>query len=1026
MRQIIIGCLLALSSFVNAQNPYFQQEVNTYIEVRLSDQGHFLHAFERIEYINHSPSELDRIILHIWPNAYKDNTSALAEQLDENGEVDFHFASANDRGFIDSLDFKVNGVSVGFQYYDDQPDIIYLLLAQPLKPGESLTIETPFRVKIPKGIYSRLGHIGESYQITQWFPKPAVYDVEGWHPLPYLSQGEFYSEYGKYDVKITLPANYVVGATGDLVDGEAELEFLNEKVKQTEEVIAKNLVQRNKLGSPLVKEIPSDSNYKTLHYHQENVHDFAWFADKRYHVLKGEVELPHSKKKVTTWAMFTNNEFDLWKKSIEYLNDATYFYSLWTGDYPYNQVTAVDGSISAGGGMEYPNVTVIGESYTDFALEQVIVHEVGHNWFYGILGSNERVNAWMDEGLNTFMENRYTENKYPDSKIDLGIPSGVMKRVGLDGYGPRGMYDLGYVFNARRNYDQPIQTNSADFTPTNYGAIVYGKTGIGFDYLLAYLGDSLFDQCMHEYFNEWKFKHPQPQDVQKIFESTSQKDLSWLFQDYIQTTEKIDYKLTKIKLEGDSAYITVKNKEKITSPIAITGMSQGVPNETHWFKGFDGKKTLALPYKDENLYQMDLSMDMPTIDRRDDEIETKGLFKTMNPVKFEFLGSFERKNENSVYYSPIMGWNAQDKYMLGLSLYNTTLPEKNLEWMLSPMYAFGSKRATGIADVRWNLKFNQSLIRKLTFKYGFKTFSQEFNQQQYYFDDVLQTITSVPVYRNSPWYRHELGMDMELNTPLRKAKHNIILRGINLFEPIGVLSDDVSYSFNARYKLVNRQVLKPASLQFDVINVNSQTFGSFTGVSVEAKYRKNYNVDLKGFEVRFFAAQTLSRNEKGITGKYNWSLTGQRGVNDYLRDYTLLGRSQAYPDMTMQQSTSTQGDFKVNTPYSIGSNADWLVATNLKFEAPIRIPLGVFVDVGMHPATVVSNGTVSKTVKVQYDAGVYVPIVKNKFEIYLPLLYSQDIKDQITYHNVTFLQTIRFTLTFDELNPFKIVREIKP
>ena len=110
----------------------------------------------------------------------------------------------------------------------------------------------------------------------------------------------------------------------------------------------------------------SSKKLKTLHFHQENVHDFAWFADKRYHVLRGEVELPESKKKVTTWAMFTNNEFDLWEKSIEYLNDATYYYSLWVGEYPYNHVTAVDGSISAGGGMEYPNITVIGESYSAY------------------------------------------------------------------------------------------------------------------------------------------------------------------------------------------------------------------------------------------------------------------------------------------------------------------------------------------------------------------------------------------------------------------------------------------------------------------------------------------------------------------------------------------------------------------------------------------------------------------------------------------------------------------------------------
>lgn len=1007
------------------QDQYFQQQVNTYIEVKLDDKQHFLSAYERIEYINNSPDKLDRIYLHIWPNAYKDNSSALAQQLDENGELDFHFADSRDRGYIDSLNFKINGEPVAYQYFYE-PDVIYFSLKEPLNPGEKLIIETPFRVKIPKGIYSRLGHIGESYQITQWFPKPAVYDKDGWHPIPYLSQGEFYSEYGTYDVKITLPKNYVVGATGDLVDGENELEFLNSKVAETEEIIKNNSVPRNKLGHPIVKEVVSDTAFKTLHYHQENIHDFAWFADKRYHVLKGEVELPHSKRKVVTWAMFTNNEFDLWKKSIEYLNDATYYYSLWTGDYPYNHVTAVDGSISAGGGMEYPNVTVIGESYTDMSLEQVIVHEVGHNWFYGILGSNERVNAWMDEGLNTFMENRYTETKYSDSKMEFGLPGGIMKKIGLDDFGPRGMYDLGYLFNARRNYDQPIQTNSDEFTPTNYGAIVYGKTGIGFDYLLAYLGDTLFDECMHTYFDQWKFKHPQPQDIRTVFESVSGKNLSWLFDDYIKTTEKIDYKISGIKIVGDSAFIRIKNKEEIKSPLAITGISQGVPKKTIWIEGFSGKRTIAVPYSDENMFLLDITRDMPTIYRKDDEIRTSGMFKTVDPIRFKFLGSFEKSNENHVYYSPIMGWNAQDKFMLGMSFYNSSVPERKLEWMVSPMYAFGSNRLTGMADLRWNENLNHSIFRKIGVNYNFKSFSQEFGSVQEYYDVILHTTQFLPVYRNAAWYRHELGVNFELNTPLRSPKHNIVIRGINLYEPIDIITNDISYNIVASYILKNRQILKPASLKFSVVNVNSHLYGSFTGVSFEAKIRKNYNLNLKGFEIRLFAAQTLSRNEKAVTSKYNWSMSGQMGSNDYLRDYTLLGRSQSFPNMTNQQTTNTQGDFKVSTPYAIGSNDSWLVAANAKFELPIKLPIGIFFDGGLNPSLVSINGEIQKQIKFQYDGGVYLPIFKDRFEIYIPLFYCEDIKNQIDYQQVSFLQRIRFTLTFDELNPFKIVREIKP
>ncbi|CAG5084521.1 M1 family metallopeptidase [Parvicella tangerina] len=1027
MKNYILIYLMLLATGIFGQTEYFQQEVNTHIEVKLDDRDHFLYAHEKIEYINNSPDVLDKIIIHVWPNAYKGNYTAMANQLDEDGEVDFHFADASDRGYIDSLAFTFDGQSILYTYYDGNRDILEFKLRKSLNPGDTMIIETPFRVKIPQGIYSRLGHIGESYQITQWFPKPAVYDKSGWHPLPYLSQGEFYSEYGSYDVKITLPKNYVVGATGDLVGGESELEFLNQKVMETEQMIKDKSVPRNKLGYPIVKEIPSDTSFKTLHFHQENVHDFAWFADKRYHVLKGEVQLPHSGRKVTTWAMFTNNEFDLWKNSIEYLNDATYYYSLWAGDYPYNHVTAVDGSISAGGGMEYPNVTVIGESYSPLGLEQVIVHEVGHNWFYGILGSNERVNAWMDEGLNTFMENRYTETKYPDSKMDFGVPPNLLRIMGLDDFGPRGIYDLGYIYNARRNYDQPIQTPSQQFTPTNYGAIVYGKTGIGFDYLLAYLGDTLYDKCMHAYFDQWKFKHPEPNDVRKVFEETSGKDLSWLFEDYIKTTEKIDYGMSSIKVDGDSVRITVKNKGGIPTPISITGMDEGIPTATLWFDGFEGKETFAMPYERENMYLLDLNKDMPTVFRKDDEIAVKGVFKTLDPIVFKFLGGYEQSDENQIYFAPIMGWNAQDRYMLGMSLYNMSVPEKRVEWMFSPMYAFKTNTLTGIADVKWNNNFNNGPIRKLILGYNFKTFSSETTIPAY--DQGLANLADqieldVPKYEN--WLRNEVNVNMELRTKLRNARHNILLRGIMIHENISLLENDITQAFDVSYVIKNKQVLKPASIKLNFIGLNSEQFGTFSGLSLEAKVRKNYNVDLKGFEFRFFGGYTISREPIHFTSRYNWSLTGQRGLTDYLFDHTLLGRYQSYPNMVTQQNTETHGNFKTNSRSSFGSTDQWVAAINFKVEAPFRFPLGVFADGGVYPLTTVSQQGVTESIDFLYDAGIYFPIVKDRFEVYVPLLFSEKIKSQLDYQGVNFLQRIRFTLRFDELNPFKIIREIKP
>ena len=237
MRSAVLSLVIAflatafLSEQAAAQADYFQQTVDHQIAVALDDAEHTLRGDIATRYTNNSGDTLDFLWIHLWPNAYKNGQTALAQQKFRQGEMFMFWALQRDLGGIDSLDFAVDGVAAEWSYHPQHIDIAKLSLPQPLAPGESLEYATPFRVKLPSGKISRLGHIGESYQITQWYPKPAVYDRDGWHEMPYLNQGEFYSEFGSFDVKITLPKNYVVGATGDFdpiwADNQIEEVFLD-------------------------------------------------------------------------------------------------------------------------------------------------------------------------------------------------------------------------------------------------------------------------------------------------------------------------------------------------------------------------------------------------------------------------------------------------------------------------------------------------------------------------------------------------------------------------------------------------------------------------------------------------------------------------------------------------------------------------------------------------------------------------------------------------------------------------------
>ena len=314
IRQLLIT-VLAINGicYQSISQGYFQQKVNYRIQVTLDDRNNELNAFETIEYINNSPDTLHFIYFHLWPNGYSNNNTELAKQLLSSKGKQKLFKDPELNGYIDSLEFKVDGQLVQWNLLSGQPDICCIKLNYAISHGDSIKISTPFHVKIPKGVTSRLGHIGESYQISQWYPKPAVYDKNGWHQMAYQDQGEFYSEFGSFDVSITFPDNYTVGATGNL-QNDQETARMNS--------LASDTTWRTNTVSEKVDFPPSSTQMKTLRYTENQIHDFAWFADKRFHVMKGEVKLPDSGREVTTWLLFTNQQANIWKNAIPYVNNA--------------------------------------------------------------------------------------------------------------------------------------------------------------------------------------------------------------------------------------------------------------------------------------------------------------------------------------------------------------------------------------------------------------------------------------------------------------------------------------------------------------------------------------------------------------------------------------------------------------------------------------------------------------------------------------------------------------------------------
>lgn len=482
----LLSCFILLIA-VGQQAAYWQQQVNYTIDVTLNDKDNTLNGFVKMAYTNNSPDTLHFIWLHLWPNAYKNDRTAFTDQSLENGSTKFYFSDNDERGYINRLDLKVNGATAKTEDHPQHQDIMKLLLPQPLAPGAACMIATPFHVKLPY-TFSRSGHDKQAYHITQWYPKPAVYDRKGWHPMPYLDQGEFYSEFGNFDVQITLPAAYKLAATGEEKNAESN----------------------------------SDGTI-TYHYTQDKVHDFAWFADKTFIVEKDKLQLP-SGRTVNVQAFYYPSGAKEWKNAIAMIKRAVLTKTEWLGEYPYNVVTVVDAG-KGNGGMEYPTITLLSSGGSEKTLDFVINHEVGHNWFCEILASNERLHPWMDEGMNTYYDNRYARKQYGNTDLEvLQVKSPFLqKRMPSDL-----MHTLLHTLTAIKK-DQPIETPSEKFNFLNYNAVAYTKTGDWMELLEKELGQPLFDSCMKTYYRRWQFRHPYPEDFKQAMEQASGRNLDAVF-----------------------------------------------------------------------------------------------------------------------------------------------------------------------------------------------------------------------------------------------------------------------------------------------------------------------------------------------------------------------------------------------------------------------------------------------------------------------------------------------------------------
>lgn len=506
---------------------YWQQHVDYTMDIDMNVKTYQYKGTQKLVYTNNSPDALNKVFYHLYFNAFQPNSqmdvrSRNIQDPDRRVGDRISKLSPSEIGYIKVSSLKQNGSVVK---HETVGTILEVTLNKPIQPGESVTFDMIFDAQVPKQIRrsGRNSAEGVALSMTQWYPKMAEYDFEGWHTPPYLGR-EFHGVWGNFDVTLHIDKNYVVGGTGYVQNPQEVGYGYEDKTKPL------NLPSGDKL---------------TWKFTAPNVHDFTWGADPEFihdtYKMDNGIDL-HFLYKKTLDAEYLENWKKLQPKTAELMN----YFSKHIGQYPYKQYSVIQGG---DGGMEYAMCTLITGQRKWGSLFGVTAHELAHTWFQFLLATNESKHPWMDEGFTTYISNK-AENEI----------------LGEGKENPHAGSYRGYNYVVKNNIEEPLTTHADRYhTNTAYGVASYSKGNIFLSQLEYIIGKENVAKTLKKYFEDFSFKHPTPNDIKRTAERVSGLQLDWYLNEWTQTTHTIDYGIKSV----NGKEITLERIGQMPMPIDV-------------------------------------------------------------------------------------------------------------------------------------------------------------------------------------------------------------------------------------------------------------------------------------------------------------------------------------------------------------------------------------------------------------------------------------------------------------------------
>ena len=506
---------------------YWQQHIDYTMDIDMDVKTYQYKGKQKAVYTNNSPDALNKVFYHLYFNAFQPNSQmdVRSRNIQDPGKKiadKIVKLSPSEIGYIKVNSLKQNGVAVK---HETVGTVLEVTLNKAIQPGESVTFDMIFDAQVPNQIRrsGRNSAEGVALSMSQWYPKMAEYDFEGWHTPPYIAR-EFHGIWGNFDVTLHIDKDYVVGGTGYLQNPQEVGHGYEDKNK------ALNLPSGDKL---------------TWKFKAPNVHDFTWGADPEYihdtYKMENGIDL-HFLYKKTLEAKYLEN----WKKLQPKTAELMKYFSENVGQYPYKQYSVVQGG---DGGMEYAMSTLITGKRSWGSLFGVTAHEMAHTWFQFLLASNESKHPWMDEGFTSYISNK-AENVISGKNV----------------VNPHAGSYRGYNYVVKNNIEEPLTTHADRYhTNTAYSVASYSKGNIFLSQLEYIIGEENVAKTLKKYFNDFSFKHPTPNDIKRSAEKVSGVHLDWYLNEWTQTTHTIDYGVKSV----NGKEVTLERIGKMPMPIDV-------------------------------------------------------------------------------------------------------------------------------------------------------------------------------------------------------------------------------------------------------------------------------------------------------------------------------------------------------------------------------------------------------------------------------------------------------------------------